>query len=64
MKHHIGYNVKSIVMEYKCDSLQLFIIHRDKTKAHHDVINKRKTRINILTAIQKYAHRARTIHRS
>jgi len=41
-------------MEYECHSLQLSKIHRDKTKAHHDVINKRRTRINVLTTIQKY----------
>jgi len=52
MKHHIGYNIKSIVIEYKCHSLQLTNTYGDKTKAHHNVINKRRTKINVLTAIQ------------
>jgi len=52
MKHHIGYNVMSIVMEFKCHSLQSSKIHGDKTKAHHDTVNKRRIRINFLTVIQ------------
>jgi len=30
---------------HKCHSLQFSKIHRDKTKAHHNAINKRRTRI-------------------
>jgi len=45
MKHHIGYNVKRIVMEHKCHSLKLTKTCGGKTKAHHNAINKRRTRI-------------------
>jgi len=40
MKHHMGYTKKSETMEYKCHSLQLSKIFREKTKTHHDAINK------------------------
>jgi len=40
MKSHIGYNIKSNVMEFKCHSLQWSKIFGEKTKTHHDVINK------------------------
>jgi len=64
MKYYVEYNIKSNITKYNYHLLQLSkIFEEEKTKAHHDVINKRRTRINVCQSSKIHAHRAKIVHR-